>query len=62
MVKATMEWVGIPILLYTRLPIESAKQARTIHGARTSACKTRPSPSGVQAQSATELSPPSVRT
>ena len=33
MIKATMEWVDIPILLYTRVPIESQKEARTIHGA-----------------------------
>jgi two-component system KDP operon response regulator KdpE len=33
MIKATMEWVGIPIVLYTRLPIESQKEARAIHGA-----------------------------
>jgi DNA-binding response OmpR family regulator len=33
MIKATMEWVGIPIVLYTGLPIESQKEARTIHGA-----------------------------
>ena len=33
MVKATMEWVDVPIVLYTRVPIESQKDARTIHGA-----------------------------
>jgi CheY-like chemotaxis protein len=33
MIKATMEWVGIPIVLYTGLPIESQKEARIIHGA-----------------------------
>jgi CheY-like chemotaxis protein len=33
MIKATMEWVDIPILLYTRLPVESQKEARTAHGA-----------------------------
>jgi len=33
MIKATMEWVDIPIVLYTRLPIESQKEARTVHGA-----------------------------
>ncbi len=33
MIKATMEWVDIPIVLYTRLAIESQKEARTIHGA-----------------------------
>jgi CheY-like chemotaxis protein len=32
-IKATMEWVDIPILLYTRLPISSQKEARQIHGA-----------------------------
>jgi len=33
MIRATMEWVDIPIVLYTRLPIESQKEARTVHGA-----------------------------
>ncbi len=33
MIKATMEWVDIPILLYTRQAIESQKEARTVHGA-----------------------------
>jgi CheY-like chemotaxis protein len=33
MIKATMEWVDIPILLYTRAPLESQKEARTVHGA-----------------------------
>lgn len=33
MIKATMEWVDIPIVLYTRLAIENQKEARTIHGA-----------------------------
>lgn len=33
MIKATMEWVDIPIILYTRLPLESQKEARTVHGA-----------------------------
>ena len=33
MIKATMEWVDIPIILYTRLAVESQKEARTIHGA-----------------------------
>lgn len=32
MIKATMEWVDIPIVLYTRIPIASQKEARTIHG------------------------------
>jgi CheY-like chemotaxis protein len=33
MIKATMEWIDIPIVLWTRLPIESQKEARTVHGA-----------------------------
>jgi CheY-like chemotaxis protein len=33
MIKATMEWVDIPIVLYTRVPIENQKEARLIHGA-----------------------------
>src|SRR5262249_53594696 len=33
MIKATMEWVDIPIVLYTRQPVASQKEARTIHGA-----------------------------
>lgn len=33
MVKATMEWVDIPIVLYTRLPVQSQKEARQVHGA-----------------------------
>ena len=33
MIRATMEWVDIPVLLYTRLPVESQKEARTVHGA-----------------------------
>jgi hypothetical protein len=33
MIKATMEWVDIPILLYTRATIASQKEARQIHGA-----------------------------
>ena len=33
MVKATMESVDVPIVLYTRMPIESQKEARIIHGA-----------------------------
>lgn len=32
-IKATMEWVDIPILLYTRAPVESQKEARQVHGA-----------------------------
>ena len=33
MIKATMEWIDIPIVLYTRLPIASQQEARTVHGA-----------------------------
>lgn len=33
MIKATMEWVDIPIVLYTRLPVASQKEARIVHGA-----------------------------
>ncbi len=33
MIKATMEWIDIPIILWTRLPVESQKEARTVHGA-----------------------------
>ncbi len=33
MIKATMEWVDIPIVLYTRAQVESQKEARTVHGA-----------------------------
>ena len=33
MIKATMEWVDIPIVLYTRVPVESQKEARLVHGA-----------------------------
>jgi DNA-binding response OmpR family regulator len=33
MIKATMEWVDVPIILYTRVPVENQKEARQIHGA-----------------------------
>jgi CheY-like chemotaxis protein len=33
MIKATMEWVDIPIVLYTRAPIAGTNDARAIHGA-----------------------------
>jgi CheY-like chemotaxis protein len=33
LIKATMQWVDVPIVLYTRVPIEGQKEARTIHGA-----------------------------
>ena len=32
MIKATMEWVDIPIVFYTRVPMGGQKEARTIHG------------------------------
>jgi CheY-like chemotaxis protein len=32
MIKATMEWVDVPIVLYTRSAIASQKEARQIHG------------------------------
>jgi CheY-like chemotaxis protein len=32
-IKATMEWVDIPIVLYTREPVASQKEARQVHGA-----------------------------
>jgi CheY-like chemotaxis protein len=33
MVKSTMEWVDIPIVLYTRAAVPNQKEARTEHGA-----------------------------
>jgi CheY-like chemotaxis protein len=33
MIKATMEWVDIPIVLYTRIQVENQKEARITHGA-----------------------------
>jgi CheY-like chemotaxis protein/predicted RNA-binding Zn-ribbon protein involved in translation (DUF1610 family) len=33
MIKATMDWVDIPIVLWTREPISNQKEARQIHGA-----------------------------
>ncbi len=33
MIKATMEWVDIPIVLHTRLPVADITEARTQHGA-----------------------------
>jgi len=32
MIKATMEWVEIPIVLWTRAPVQNQKEARQIHG------------------------------
>ena len=33
MIKATMEWVDLPIVLYTRAEVENQREARTVHGA-----------------------------
>ena len=33
MIKATMEWVDLPIVLYTRVAMDGQKEARTMHGA-----------------------------
>jgi CheY-like chemotaxis protein len=33
MIKATMEWVDIPLILYTRAAVESQREARQVHGA-----------------------------
>ena len=33
MIKATMEWVDIPLVLWTREPVLNQKEARQIHGA-----------------------------
>ena len=33
LIKATMQWVDVPIVLYTRAPITSQREARTVHGA-----------------------------
>jgi CheY-like chemotaxis protein len=33
MIKATMEWVDIPIILYTRVAVDGQKEARIVHGA-----------------------------
>jgi len=32
-VKATMEWIDIPIVLYTRIFVQSQQEARLLHGA-----------------------------
>jgi CheY-like chemotaxis protein len=44
MIKATMEWVDIPIVLYTRANVTSQKEARTIHGADEVVLKTERAP------------------
>jgi CheY-like chemotaxis protein len=33
MIKATMEWVDVPVLLWTREPVTNQREARLIHGA-----------------------------
>jgi CheY-like chemotaxis protein len=33
LIKATMEWVDIPIVLWTRVAVQGQKEARQIHGA-----------------------------
>jgi CheY-like chemotaxis protein len=33
MIKATMEWVDIPVILWTRVAVASHREARQIHGA-----------------------------
>jgi DNA-binding response OmpR family regulator len=33
MIKATREWVDLPILLWTREAVSNQKEARQIHGA-----------------------------
>ena len=33
LIKATMQWVDVPIVLYTRAAITSQREARTVHGA-----------------------------
>jgi CheY-like chemotaxis protein len=50
MIKATMEWVDIPIILYTRVPMEGQKEARQIHGADDYVAKTAGGPEAVLAK------------
>jgi DNA-binding response OmpR family regulator len=33
LIKATMEWVDIPIILWTAAPVKTQKEARVVHGA-----------------------------
>jgi two-component system, OmpR family, response regulator len=47
MIKATMEWVDIPIVLYTRASVASQKEARTIHGADELVLKATEGPSAL---------------
>jgi CheY-like chemotaxis protein len=51
MIKATMEWVDIPIMLYTRVPMEGQKEARQIHGADDYVAKGPGGPEAVLAKS-----------
>jgi CheY-like chemotaxis protein len=51
MIKATMEWVDIPIILYTRVPMEGQKEARQIHGADDFVAKGAGGPEAVLAKS-----------
>ena len=51
MIKATMEWVDIPIILYTRVPMEGQKEARQIHGADDYVPKGAGGPEAVRAKS-----------
>lgn len=51
MIKATMEWVDIPIILYTRVPMEGQKEARQIHGADDFVAKGPGGPEAVLAKS-----------
>ena len=50
MIKATMEWVDIPIILYTRVPMEGQKEARQIHGADDYVAKGQGGPEAVLAK------------
>ncbi|MBI3932321.1 MAG: response regulator [Acidobacteria bacterium] len=49
MIKATMEWVDNPIVLYTRLAIDQ-REARTIHGADDVVGKSPKGPEGLVAK------------
>jgi CheY-like chemotaxis protein len=46
-IKSTMEWVDIPIVLYTREPVASQKEARQLHGADEVVCKGSGSPAAL---------------
>jgi CheY-like chemotaxis protein len=51
MIKATMEWVDIPIILYTRVTMDGQKEARQIHGADDFVAKGPGGPEAVRAKS-----------